>query len=445
MRDLRWLIGFVGALGALGVVGCGDDGASNDGGGGAGGEGACVGGGKSTLNVKIRIDSGVPGNVTFKSPTGFQQDVVSDTKIELSAGNYSVEAHRVTLGGIIVGRAYYPSTVASVCLAPGQERSVYVDYKREPGSQKLWFTGGVDAVHTAALNEADLLESHEVVASVKMSGTAQTSRTLAFDQSGNLWVGDASGSLLMYGRDSLGVSQDAPPQVVLSGTALCPEVVPCGPRALAFDNTGGLWVALPGRVSHFAASALQATGEPTPDVTLTGPDVSDPAALAFDASGSLWLANADAGVAKFSAERLVADVDGPADVVLTGSTPEPVISELANPSAIAFDADGALWVGYFGSNIVARYEPALLTESASVTPSVQLGIDVLALIESMAFDDGGNLWIGGSQGQITRVSATQLVAGGDPAMGAVTLTSADISYAVGLAFDPPAALTPIAR
>lgn len=442
MRHLGWLIGFVGALG---TVACGDDGGSGGGGGGAGGEGACVGGGKSTLNVKIRIDSGIPGNVTFKGEDGFQQDVVSDTRIELGAGLYSVEAHRVTLGGVVVGRAYYPSTVSSVCLPPGDGRNVYVDYKLEPGSQKLWFTGGVDAAHSGALNAADLVASGDVAASVKISGTAQTPRALAFDQSGNLWVADQSGSLLMYGRDSLGASRDTPPDVVLSGAALCEEVVPCGPRALAFDNTGGLWVALPDRVSHFSATALHATGEPTPDVTLTGPDVSAPAALALDASGSLWLANSDAGVAKFSAERLVADVTGPADVVLTGSTPEPVVAELGTPSAIAFDAEGALWVGYFGPNIVARYEPELLNESASITPSVQLGVDVLALIESMAFDDGGNLWIGGSQGQISRVSAAQLVAGGDATLAAVTVASADISSAVGLAFDPPGMLTPIAR
>ncbi|HET9931125.1 MAG TPA: hypothetical protein VFQ35_10580, partial [Polyangiaceae bacterium] len=72
MRDLRWLFGF---LGALLVVGCGDDGGSGGSGGaggsgGGGGAGACVGGGQGTLNVNIRIDTGVPASVTFKSDTG---------------------------------------------------------------------------------------------------------------------------------------------------------------------------------------------------------------------------------------------------------------------------------------------------------------------------------------------------------------------------------------
>lgn len=445
MTDLRWLMGF---LVALGLAGCGDDGSSsgnNGGAGGSGGAGACVDGGKGTLDVNIRIDKGVPANVTFTGPGDFQQDVVADTILEVTAGAYTVEARRTTTMGIIVGRAYYPEPVAPICLAPDKNRVVTVDYKLEPGSQKLWFTGGVGDDHTAAFDAEPLLAGGEAAASVKISGTAQAPRALAFDQGGNLWVADQGGGLLMYGRTSLGVSRATAPDVVLTGAALCEEVVPCGPRALAFDNDGGLWVAMPDRVSHFAAAALQETGEPTPDVTLSGPDVSAPAALAFDSSGSLWIANSDAGISKFAAERLLADDDGPADVVLMGNTPEPVVGPLTTPSALAFDGAGALWVGYFAPNIVARYEPEVLSESATLTPTVQLGIDVLALLESMAFDDGGNLWLGGSEGKIVRISGEQLVEGGDPTLDAVELASGDIAYAVGLAFNPPAKSTPIAR
>ncbi|MFZ5896617.1 MAG: hypothetical protein ACOY0T_36515 [Myxococcota bacterium] len=446
MRDPRWSIAL--GLSLLAAACGGDDSGDNagaGGGGGVGGNGACVGGGKGTFDVRIKIDSGVPGDVTFKAASGFQQDVVNNTKIEIAAGQYSVEARRVTMMGLIVGRAYSAKPVAPVCLVPGSTQPVTIEYKLEPGSQKLWFAGGVEGVHTAAFDAADLSTSAEIAASVKLSDALTDPRALAFDRMGNLWVADQSGSLQMYGRDSLGVSRASAPEVVLSGTSLCQALVPCGPRALAFDNEGGVWVALSDQVAHFPASQLLATGEPQADVTLSGPDVSAPSALALDAAGSLWITNADAGVAKFNAARLLTSSAEPADVVLTGSTPEPVVSELSTPTTLAFDADGALWVGYFGSNVVARYEPDLLEMGGAVTPSVQLQVDVLALIESMAFDDSGSLWIGGSAGKIARISVTQLMAGGDPSVDAVTLTSADVSHAVGLAFDPPAKLTPIAR
>ncbi|MGC4094134.1 MAG: two-component regulator propeller domain-containing protein [Polyangiaceae bacterium] len=452
MKALRWSSSAL--LVAL-LAGCSDgDSKSSAGSGGSGGvggtsssggSGACVGGGNGKLDVSIKLPTGVPADVTFKSAAGLEQDVVSAAKIDLAAGQYSVIARRVTKQGLIVGSAYYPKPVAPFCLKAGATQPVSVEYDLEPGSQKLWFAGGVDAVHSGAIDAADLTASGDVAASVTMSGTAMNARALAFDRDGNLWVGDATGNLLMYARDTLGASRSDEPDRVLSGAALCAEVIPCGPRALAFDDADGLWVALPDRISHFPATALAATGEPAADVNLTGPDVMAPEALALDAEGSLWVANVEAGVAKFAASRLTADSAAPADVVLVGQTPEPVVSDLGSPTALAFDEAGALWVGYFGPNIVARYEPESLLESATVTPTTQLGVDVLALIESMAFDDSGNLWIGGSAGKLGRVAAAQLVAGGDPSAAAVTISSADISYAVDIAFDPPAKLSPIVR
>jgi hypothetical protein len=444
MRELFWATG----LGlALFIQGCGSDGSSgaSGGAGGAGGNGSCESGGKGTLDVRIRIDTGVLADVSFTSSTGLQQDVVSNTKIALGAGQYTVTARRVTTMGLTVGRAFYPKPVAPICLTNGSTQIATIEYQREPGSQKLWFTGGTDAAHTGAFDEADLAASAEVTPSVTISGALQSSRAIAFDKSGNLWLADDAGSLSMYARDSLGASLTAQPDVVLSGDALCPAGIPCGPRALAFDNVGGLWVALGDRVSHFEAQSLSTTGEPLPDVTLTGPDLTAPSALAIDASDGLWVANSDGGVVGFSAAHLAADSDAAAEVVLAGQTPEPAVSALEGPAALAIDTMGALWVGYVASNVVARYEAELLAESATLTPSIQLSVEGLASPQSMAFDDSGSLWLGGGAGNLVSISAATLLSGADASADAIILTSADITSAVGLAFNPPAGGTPIAR
>jgi hypothetical protein len=106
---------------------------------------------------------------------------------------------------------------------------------------------------------------------------------------------------------------------------------------------------------------------------------------------------------------------------------------------------GALWVGYVASNVVARYEAELLAESATLTPSIQLSVEGLASPQSMAFDDSGSLWLGGGAGNLVSISAATLLSGADASADAIILTSADITSAVGLAFNPPAGGTPIAR
>jgi sugar lactone lactonase YvrE len=112
-----------------------------------------------------------------------------------------------------------------------------------------------------------------------------------------------------------------------------------------------------------------------------------------------------------------------------------VVSELAYPHGLAFDAAGNLWVGYFGPNTIARYTPDELATGGDVRPGVQIVTDVMALIESLAFDEAGNLWFTYSEGSVAMYSPADLGSSGRKAPTRVLYGDA-LRLAVGLAFNP---------
>jgi len=132
-----------------------------------------------------------------------------------------------------------------------------------------------------------------------------------------------------------------------------------------------------------------------------------------------------------------------ADLTITAETPSPVIGTLTNPLGIAFDGDD-LWVNYDG--IVARLTAADLSGvgTKTVTPSVQIALDVLALPEGIAFDETGGLWMAYSGGKFARLGASQLTASG-AAAPQIVITSSDIGSAAWFAIYPAPAFTPLAH
>ena len=135
--------------------------------------------------------------------------------------------------------------------------------------------------------------------------------------------------------------------------------------------------------------------------------------------------------------------DGVSDLTITAETPSPVIGTLGYPLGIAFDGDD-LWVNYDG--ILARLAPADLSGvgTKTVTPGVQIGLDVLALPEGIAFDETGGLWMAYSGGKFARLAASQLTASANVAPQ-IVITSSDIGSAAWFAIYPAPAFTPLAH
>ena len=108
----------------------------------------------------------------------------------------------------------------------------------------------------------------------------------AFDASGNLWIAngnygvDGPNTVVMFSANELVTSGDPTPAVILrpsSGSL-------ASPAGLAFDASGNLWVGnLTGStVVEFTASQLVSSGSPTPNATISGSSLAHAAGLAFD-------------------------------------------------------------------------------------------------------------------------------------------------------------------
>jgi secreted PhoX family phosphatase len=156
----------------------------------------------------------------------------------------------------------------------------------------------------------------------------------AFDGSGNLWVANENNSTLVaYTPSQLSASGSPTPAVTLTMARQ--------PAALAFDSTGNLWVIeISYGINEFSPAQLAVSGTtPTPVVQLTGNGTStgNPVALAFDNSGDLWVADYAFGkvahsgtVVEYTANQLAAS-GAPTPTVTLGGT------SLGNPTALAFD------------------------------------------------------------------------------------------------------------
>ncbi|MCL6527258.1 MAG: hypothetical protein K6T57_10290 [Thermaceae bacterium] len=436
-----WLIA-LGALAAL-IGACGS-------GGGAGGGASCPTTGTGNLVVTI---SGLPGGVNaaveVTGPGGTQTLTAGQTLTGQPAGTYNVVSKKVAGSDPLIRTAYSGSVSSTpACVRDGQATTVNVTYAPIPSSNKLWMDNSNPPSGASPLLgfAASLLGSTATQSPTVSAGTIGL-RDLTFDQDGNLWgIGGttADPNLVRYPASVLGTSgsKTSDRSINISDIGCLP-----GPARLAFDGAGNLWVSVPcaNKVVRISAAQLSASGSVTPGVEITG--LSGPEGLAFDSAGNLWIANAGADrVVKFNASRLGTNTSGP-DLTLQSQTPSPVINTL-DANLLAFDASGNLWVMAFGSNVLYRLTSSNQGGSGNqtLTPSIQVSVPVSAVLEGMAFDEGGGLWITYSAGKFARLSSSQLgtsSTSGSPTTPERIITSASIGSAGGLALYPAPAGLPL--
>jgi ligand-binding sensor domain-containing protein len=159
---------------------------------------------------------------------------------------------------------------------------------------------------------------------------------------------------------------------------------PAGSRLYVADAAGR---ALLGLGSDALAPSMTPATTPTvaPAVTLGG-TVTQPSAVAFDGQGYLWVAD-DRRILGFGPDELA-----------RGGSPRPrrtvAAVELTAPvAALAFDAKGALWVGQGGAGQLVGFSAEALARQSSPLVTVRLGGGQLRDVTALAFDSGGNLWV----------------------------------------------------
>ncbi|MES1204656.1 MAG: hypothetical protein ABUS79_01845 [Pseudomonadota bacterium] len=432
---------FVSAAGLLG--GCGSGSGSRPDGGAV----TCAPAtGTGDVIVQITgLPAGVAADVILApaSGGGTTFPATASTTLMVPAAGYRATAVKVAADDPIVRAVYQPTVTmgATVCASPVAPVTVAVAYALVPSSNKVWFgNGNGGAAPLLGFAGADLAATGSPAAAVAAMTAGATAP--AFDADGNLWVIGATSAdapVARFAAGTLGGSGAKTPDVTIDSAPFRAGVP--GAAALAFDKTGGLWVSVVAarQVIRFAPAQLTASGSPTPAVVLS--DIEGPAGLAFDAAGNLWVASSEARILKFAASRLAASTTGP-DLSIEAQTPAPVIGTLSDPIGLAFDGAGNLWVNYDGK--LARLTAADRAGAGdkTVTPAVQVGLDVAALPTGIAFDEGGGLWLAYAAGKFARLSAGQLAASGDVPPSTI-VTSADVGYAAWVALYPAPAALPL--
>jgi sugar lactone lactonase YvrE len=417
------------------------------------GAGSCDPVGQGTLQVSIGgLPPGVSARVGVSGP-GFSQVLTASQSLSLGGGSYTIAVKKTTspVDASTVVRTAYAGTSdrSQVCVRNNETAQVTVTYSQIPSSSKLWTnnrppkSAGDPPTHGYA--GVSLLASGTVAETVG-AGTV-SSRDLTFDADGNLWViggTTVDPNLARYPAGGLGTSgsKTRDRSININGISCSP-----GPARLAFDGGGNLWVSVPcaDKVVRVGAAQLEASGSVTPGVEITGLD--GPEGLAFDGSGNLWIANAGAKrVVKFNASRLGASTSGP-DLTIESKTPGPVIGTL-DATLLAFDASGNLWVVDFGGNVLYRLSSSDQSGNGSktLTPAIQVSVPVSALLEGMAFDEGGGLWISYSAGKFARLSPSQLAMGSSPGSPTVperVIEGGNLGYANAIVFYPAPAGLPL--
>lgn len=216
-----------------------------------------------------------------------------------------------------------------------------------------------------------------------------------------------------------------------------------GSGFVAFDKDGNLWALGPTvadkMVARLPASKLGTTGAVEPDVSFDLPEIDclpALAALAFDADGNLWLSSKCKGaVYRIPAAKLTKSGDKTADVVISGLLDD---GDMGDAEGLAFDFDGNLWVG--GGAALRRFDAVQLDTSSSDAPELSLSVkdNVGALLGNyLAFDKAGNLWASDFAGSaVFEVAAATLSQSGAKTTTAeVSITTSVQALPSQIAFD----------
>jgi len=233
---------------------------------------------------------------------------------------------------------------------------------------------------------------------VTNSSSLNSPSGLAFDSSGNLWVADLlNGRVLEYMAPFS--THEAATLVIGAGsfTVSNDEVTKAGlnaPNSVAFDSSGDLWVADGHRVLEYATplvtheAAKLVIGQNTftnSSTVTTSTGLNTPNGLAFDSSGNLWVGDKlndrvleyTAPFSTFEAASLVIGATN-----FTSSTApypiKPTPTGLDQPTGLAFDSSGNLWVAdgvndrvvaYGASSSATTSTTSISATSTTSTPS----------------------------------------------------------------------------
>ena len=173
------------------------------------------------------------------------------------------------------------------------------------------------------------------------------------------------------------------------------------PDAIVFNSVGDMFVGLTnGNVLEFAP------GQSTALAVFSDPSLQNAGALALDSSGDLFVANSVItiyeGLEYFGGKTVVEFKPGSGITTAVAVLTDPSISD---PTALAFDSSGDLFVANYRTNEITEFGPGQTTAMAVLSdPSLSRPV-------GLAFDSSGNLFVvDGSTDEVTEFGPGQTTA-----------------------------------
>jgi sugar lactone lactonase YvrE len=237
------------------------------------------------------------------------------------------------------------------------------------------FTNGMAAA--LVIGQADMTSSTCAVSATALYGPSG----LTFDGSGNLWVTDYDASrVLEYkppftsGMAASVVIGEPDMNTSAGGTSATTLLYPW--QGIAFDKTGNLWIQdysnsrvlgyQPPFTTGMAASVVIGQADMTSNVSGTTATTMDYpwGGLTFDSAGNLWVGDPDNDrVLQFTAPlttgMAASAVLGQTDMTSSGSAT--TAAGLYEPSDVAFDSSGNLYVSDYANSRTVMYPPPFTT------------------------------------------------------------------------------------
>ena len=267
--------------------------------------------------------------------------------------------------------------------------------------------------------------------------------TPAYGPDGRIYVADSANAQILVYDAAQALAQATPaPVATLSSPAFVQ------PMALAFSPEGALWVAdrrnsvstapVANRLFRLGAvtgltGAQTLTPEASIELELPNTASAPNATLSsihLDTMGNLWFTDMlDWSVGRIDAASLLTgDITGYVPDLKFASITfgTPADSPIRNPTSLAFDSLGRLYVGSVNQSFVARYDvPAALVDGERETvPSATIRVlgAPLANAALIGFDQDGALWVASSA--TTEGAKAELMRLGVPggATGEINLT-----------------------
>jgi sugar lactone lactonase YvrE len=409
--------------------------------GGSGAEMCAAGSGDGTIMVVVTGHD--PGRVSVEGVPGL---LTASGMVTAAVGAHKVTAAPVTVPQTAITSQVFAATVAeqTACVRAGAATTVTVTYAPVATSGKLWMGVSNAPAEATMLGYTPASVAATGAASAAVVTNTGGSDGFTFDRDGNMWVlggTTADFPLARYPASAFTTDGDKTPDVVIDSPSFGDSVP--GPKVLAFDPSGNMWVSVvaENKVVMFTAAQVAAGGTATATVERTG--IGSPQGLAFDSGGNLWVAaHDDAAVVRIDAAHLGTSGAGN-DLAIEGmATLSGVTSTLRFPIALAFDAAGNLWVNYDGTIASIPGAQQSGTGSKTITPPVVITTDVVTWPIGLAFDQEGGLWMANAVNRFARFDAAQLGTSGT-VTPAIVIDSDDVGSASWFAMYPAPPFTPL--